>query len=208
MKFQSTRTRRVVPRRSSVGVIAVACLAVSAVGCDRGIEPFKPGEEPRAPSLERIYPKGAERAPSPAAGGGMGMGAGPSGRRDAPAPQGQGPAAIASGETISGVVEVAEALGGGGPKNATLFIIARKQPTGPPLAVLRVPNPTLPLAFEIGQAQVMIPSMKFEGEITLSARLDGDGNAMTKEAGDLVGDIGNSVVPGSSGLTLVLDSSL
>ena len=89
-----------------------------------------------------------------------------------------------------------------------LFIIARSRPTGPPLAVLRVPNPSFPLAFAIGQAQVMIPGLQFSGEIQLSARLDSDGNAITKLPGDLVGAIQKSLVPGSSGIVLVLDRKL
>ena len=33
-----------------------------ALACDRNIEPFVPGEEPREPDLSEIFPEGAERA--------------------------------------------------------------------------------------------------------------------------------------------------
>ena len=89
-----------------------------------------------------------------------------------------------------------------------LFIIARTRPTGPPLAVMRVPNPSFPHDFEIGQAQVMIPTLQFAGDIKLSARLDSDGNAMTKLPGDLVGEAAASLVPGTRGVVLVLDQKL
>jgi hypothetical protein len=60
----------------------------------------------------------------------------------------------------------------------------------------------------MGQAQVMIPTLRFEGSITVTARLDSDGNAMTKLPGDLVGAVATPVAPGASGLKLVLDGKL
>jgi hypothetical protein len=60
----------------------------------------------------------------------------------------------------------------------------------------------------MGQAQVMIPTLRFEGSITVTARLDSDGNAMTKLPGDLVGEVATPVAPGASGLKLVLDGKL
>lgn len=115
-----------------------------------------------------------------------------------------------SSETITGHVELADSLDAARAPNATLFVIARRQGVsgGPPLAVLRIASPGFPLAFEIGQAQVMIPSMRFEGEVALSARLDSDGNAMTKSPGDLAGEISNPLLPGSRGVNLILDRKL
>lgn len=89
-----------------------------------------------------------------------------------------------------------------------LFIIARTRPAGPPLAVLRVPTPSFPHRFEIGQAEVMIPTLVFEGEIKLSARLDSDGNAMTKLPGDLIGAVATPLAPGATNVTLRLDQKL
>lgn len=184
-------------------VILLATLSAFAIHCDRGIEPFDPNEEPALPDLARIYPDGSKRAAGPP---GPGM---PSARPAASRENGQPAAESAgAGATLSGVVEIADALYGSRPARGMLFIIARSQPTGPPLAVLRVPSPSFPHAFEIGQAQVMIPSLRFTGEVKLSARLDSDGNAMTKLPGDLVGEIANPLVPGSSGIVLLLDQKL
>jgi hypothetical protein len=87
-----------------------------------------------------------------------------------------------------------------------LFVIARPQGArgGPPLAVLRIPNPDFPLEFSIGPENVMIPSMRFEGAISLSARLDADGNAMTRGAGDLSSVVQESLAPGTTGVQLLL----
>lgn len=185
--------------------IVLAAFASLAIQCDRGIEPFDPNEEPVLPDLARIYPAGAKGGAGPP---GAGMpSAMPAARRDTRPPAAQ-PADTGSGETISGVIEIDDALYGSRPAQGMLFIIARSQPTGPPLAVLRVPTPSFPHAFEIGQAQVMIPTLRFAGEIQLSARLDSDGNAMTKLPGDLVGETATPLVPGASGIVLVLDQKL
>lgn len=194
--------------------LVTLALASMAIHCDRGIEPFDPNEEPAAPDLARIYPNGPGRKAAPMGGmGGVGnvggMGAGmPSGL--APARRNNTAPVIASvpTATISGTVELDGELYSDRPANGMLFIIARTSPAGPPLAVLRVPTPSFPHAFEIGQAQVMIPTLQFAGEIKLSARLDSDGNATTKLPGDLVGSVANSLVPGSQGVVLVLDEKL
>jgi hypothetical protein len=91
-----------------------------------------------------------------------------------------------------------------------LFIIARAAGVrgGPPMAVLRVPSPRFPMDFEIGPANVMIPSMRFEGDIGITARLDSDGNAMTKLPGDLEGATRESHRPGDTGVAIVLDQKL
>ncbi|MFT5444802.1 MAG: hypothetical protein ACI8W3_003861 [Myxococcota bacterium] len=159
-----------------------------------------------------MYPKGAQKAGPPGAGMGMGAGMGAAGLPEGPArrdaPNLAAAAEIAAGLTISGTIAIDEALYGAQPANAMLFIIARTQPTGPPLAVLRIPGPSFPLAFELSQAQVMIPTLKFEGEVKLSARLDSDGNAMTKLPGDLVGEVSTQVPVGSSGVMLLLNAKL
>jgi hypothetical protein len=88
-----------------------------------------------------------------------------------------------------------------------LFLIARPAGAvgGPPLAVVRVPAPTFPLDFEIGPADVMIPTMRFEGQIELTARLDGDGNASTRAEGDRETATATAVVPGATGVELRLE---
>jgi hypothetical protein len=195
-------------RRVALATLGVAVL----VGCDRNIEPYRPGEEPRAPDLARIFPKptagemggeetsGADRAALPPSrtesGGGPEAGGA---LADASAPAGgAGP--------ISGRIELAPELAAARPDGAVLFVIARPQGArgGPPLAVLRIPEPEFPYEFEIGPADVMIPSMRFEGPISLSARLDADGNAMTRGESDLSSAPAEPLTPGTTGVALVL----
>jgi hypothetical protein len=204
--------------RGLFGLVALG--AVLVLGCDRNIEPYRPGEEPRAPDLARIFPKPtageraddasgmADRAALPpsrtegsgrAVAGAAGDGAGASGG-------GAEAATAGNARPISGRVELAPELAGARPAGAVLFVIARPQGArgGPPLAVLRIPEPAFPYEFEIGPADVMIPSMRFEGPISLTARLDADGNAMTRGESDLSSAPAEPLTPGTVGVALVL----
>ena len=46
--------------------------------------------------------------------------------------------------------------------------------------------------------------MRFAGEISLSARLDADGNAMTRTAGDISSATVAGLSPGDAGVRLLL----
>jgi cytochrome c-type biogenesis protein CcmH len=200
-------------RGATMAALIGAFVAIGVFGCDRNIEPYQPGEEPRAPDLARIFP-GPPAGSAGAMGGGAGSAAaGPSGADRAAFPpsrsEGAGSADrvdAAGGASISGRIELPPTLADRQPKPAVLFVIARPQGAtgGPPLAVLRIPDPGFPLDFQIGPGDVMIPSMRFEGPITLTARLDSDGNAMTRGESDLASDEVAALEPGATGVTLVL----
>lgn len=103
-----------------------------------------------------------------------------------PAPSAAAPAPAADGSrSIAGTVRLPE--GASPPAGATLFIVARIQGSaerGPPLAVKRVQAPSFPFRFVLGPGDVMLPDMPFDGPFDVSARLDADGNAMTKGPDD------------------------
>ena len=107
---------------------------------------------------------------------------------------------------IRGEIDLASELTLVRPAGGVLFVIARPQGAtgGPPLAVLRIPSPEFPLAFTIGPENVMIPSMQFAGAISISARLDADGNAMTRGSGDISSATAEGLSPGAEGVRLVL----
>ncbi len=69
--------------------------------------------------------------------------------------------------------------------NAVLFIIARAsgETAGPPAAVKRIGNPTFPLELDLSSADSMM-GQPLPANITIEARLDSDGDAMTKNASD------------------------
>jgi len=182
---------------SPKGLAAVALLLL-ALACDRKIEPFVPGEKPEAPDLSRIFPEGAEKAAKQEAS--PGMPPAPAAARAAGSP--------ASASPITGTVSIKPELASRVPPGAVLFLIARTSESGPPLAVKRIPDPKLPLDFSIGPDDRMIQALPFTGPIRLSARLDSDGNAMTKLPGDLTGSAPQPHQPGDSGVSVVIDQVL
>jgi len=117
---------------------------------------------------------------------------------------------VGKGDTISGIIALAPEFEDAVPAQGLLFVIARAAGVraGPPMAVLRLPSPSFPLKFEIGPGNVMIPSMRFQGDIDISVRVDGDGNAMTRLPGDLAGQAEQSHNPGASGVRILLDQKL
>lgn len=187
--------------------MAAALVLVTLGACDRNIEPYQEGEESSPPDLARIFPGspgGADSAPiADADSGQAARQAFPPTRT--PAPTGAAPSAGGS-TPIEGSIEIAAELAGQLPVGGVLFVIARPQGVraGPPLAVLRIPEPSFPVSFRIGPEDVMIPSMQFAGAISLSARLDADGNAMTRGAKDLSSAVEEPLEPGATGVRLVL----
>lgn len=175
------------------------------VACDRKLEPYDPDEKPTPPDLSKIFPEGAERAQQAEAEAQTQAGM-PTAPRGAP-PMGAG-AAPPSGDPVSGTVEIAEELEERVPRGGVLFVIARSEGGGPPLAVKRIVDPEFPLAFEIGPADRMIEQMPFAGPLRLSARLDADGNATTRSAGDLQGSLEAPVEPGAEGVRIRIDETL
>lgn len=94
---------------------------------------------------------------------------------------------------------------------ATLFVIARIQGTpdrGPPVAVRRIPNPVFPVQFSIGPGDVMLPNMPFDGPFDVRARLDADGNVMSKAPGDLFTSTPTTARPGDSHVEVSLDARI
>ncbi|HSJ98401.1 MAG TPA: hypothetical protein VLC53_15090 [Myxococcota bacterium] len=195
----------------SARLAPLVAAALALAGCDRAVEPFVPGEGVEPPDLARIFPEGAEtsaereaagQAPETGPRGAPPMGAG------GPPPAPGEPTVTSAEAPIRGTISLAPELEGRVPAGAILFLIARRGDSGPPLAVQRVPDPELPLEFSIGPEDRMIEQMPFAGPLTLSARLDADGNAMTRLPGDLQGVAPGSYEPGAGDVEIVIDQTL
>ena len=72
----------------------------------------------------------------------------------------------------------------------------------------RIPDPGFPLDFEIGPDDRMIAALPFAGPFQLTARVDADGNAMTRNPGDLQGEAEGSFAPGAQDIEIVIDEVL
>jgi hypothetical protein len=189
--------------------LVVAFALAFALGCDRNVEPFVPGEQPSQPDLSKIFPPGAERTKEGPMATGSGPPPAPPGRAPTPAAaQEEDAATSADASPIRGRIALAPELAARVVPAATLFLIARGTAGGPPLAVQRIGSPKFPLEFELGPGDRMVASRPFAGPLQLSARLDGDGNATTREPGDLQGTAKSTSQPGDAGVMIVLDEAL
>ena len=181
-----------------LGPFCLLALALTALGCDRNLEPYDPDEQPSRPDLGKIFPEGAARAarvePSLPSFGGRGA---PSLAAEA-----------AEGAGLEGTVRLSDELGATPRPGSVLFIIARTGAGGPPIAVKRVADPRFPLAFRLGPEDRMIKARPFEGPFQLTARVDTDGDAATRTPGDLQGAVGTPIAAGTIDIDLVLDEAL
>lgn len=89
---------------------------------------------------------------------------------------------MGTGSTLKGTVTVNSASASAIKPGGALFVIARSaaQPSGAPLAVLRIPNPKFPQSFEISERNVMMPGTVFKGPFKLVARFSPNGDALDK----------------------------
>ena len=184
-------------RRLASPCLVVLWLALAVVGCDRNVEPFT--DDPVSqPDLSRIFPEGAERAAQEAS---------PSAPPAAPSPApAAGPGG--GGASLTGTIRLAPELAGRVPAGAVLFLIARSAETGPPVAVQRIAAPRFPLAFEIGPGDRMMEGVPFEAPLRLTARIDADQNAMTRNPGDLQGSSAPGLAPGARDVEIEIDEVL
>lgn len=172
---------------------AAALLLLGSIGCDRNIAPYDPAEQPSQPDLRQIFPAPERpRAAQPMMAGGQPV---------------MGTSAGRPGAAVRGKVHLADGVEP--VRGAVLFVIARSRGAvgGPPLAVMRIANPQFPQAFELGPDQVMIPTLSFEGPLSISARLDADGNAMTRGPDDPMTVSDTAAVPGDLGIDLRLEAN-
>jgi cytochrome c-type biogenesis protein CcmH len=159
--------------------------------------------------LLNLVPPGAERnevvkvlAEIPASGG--------PDNRPAIAEKSSGAPSPATGR-ITGKITIDAKLEASIDRNAALFIIARPATGsgGPPLAVKKIDHPTFPVDFTLSQENVMMPGITFAGKINVSARLDKDGNPVTRSSGDMTGEYKkNPVAVGTKNVDVVIDQAI
>lgn len=123
---------------------------------------------------------GGQVAPSRPTPGSLAAGAG----SPVPAPAVEPPSAPAAvpSDSFSVRVELGESVSV--PRGATLFVFLRQAEQGPPSAVKRIQNPRFPLETVLGPADSML-GRDLPSTGLISARLDADGSASSRDAGDL-----------------------
>jgi len=168
-------------------VLVIALIA--AEGCDRRVEPFVPGEKPQTPDLTKIFPAGADLADRPAA--------------DLPSRPGRGaPPVEERMAPIEGTIELAPELAGRIAPDAVAFLMVRSSANGSLVAAKRISTPRFPLAFSIGSEDRMSAATPFAGPLLITVRIDADGNATTRDVGDLLGSSAETHGPGDRGVVV------
>jgi hypothetical protein len=111
-------------------------------------------------------------------------------------------------ETISGTIVLPGAHRGKVSRGDVMFLAARRMggPSGPGsmLAVQKLVVEDFPMAFSLSSRDAMIPGVPFEGRVSITIRVDKDGDAMTRRKGDVYGEA-TGVSVGSQKVVVVLD---
>jgi hypothetical protein len=110
--------------------------------------------------------------------------------------------------TITGELVLPAAIAKTKP-SGTLYLVARRlsdNPTarGTLIAVKKMPATSFPLPFSLSAADMPFQNGPFDGDLTLTARIDQDGDPMTHQKGDVFGTL-PKVHVGSRDVKLALD---
>lgn len=105
---------------------------------------------------------------------------------------------------LTGVVKVAPALSARWPKGAYVFVIARGEDGGPPYAARRYAAATAPFAWSLGPDNRMRADAPAPARLIVTARVDQDGDALTRQLGDLE-SAPSAPVPPRASVELVID---
>ena len=112
-------------------------------------------------------------------------------------------------ETISGTIVLPAANRAKVARGDVMFLAARRAggPPGPGsmLAVQKLTAEDFPMRFTISSRDAMIPGVPFEGLMSITVRVDKDGDAMTRLKGDVYGQA-NNVKVGSQKVVVSLDT--
>ena len=106
--------------------------------------------------------------------------------------------------SLTGLVKLSPALKDPWPKGAHVFVIARAEGGDPPYAVRRYDGATPPFAFALGPENLMIQGMPPPPRLIVTVRVDQDGDAMTRQFGDLEGGP-TPPVPPRAGVEVTVD---
>jgi hypothetical protein len=168
----------------------VACSKKDDSGAPSAVPPLSQGvAPPPAPAAPPPVPPPPPPPPSP------------------PAPEGAAPPA-APGGSITGKIELAGSIAKQKPEG-TLFLVARRISDNPSargtlIAVKKLPATKFPLPFDLSAADMPFQTGGFDGDLTLTARIDQDGDPMTHQKGDALGTL-PKVRVGSKNVRLTLD---
>ena len=113
-----------------------------------------------------------------------------------------------SGE-IAGRIEASAKVAAKIKAGDSIFLMARNGATNGIIAVAKLAAPEkFPLEFKLTGANVMLPGGSLAGKVKLMARVDKDGDAISKNPGDVVGEVKELVQVPADKVVLTLDQVL
>ncbi|HVT06275.1 MAG TPA: hypothetical protein VHO67_02400 [Polyangia bacterium] len=147
------------------------------------VPPLDPGSAPAAPAPPPPPPAAPAAEPAPAT-------------------------AAATGGTITGKIVLSGPVAKAKPQG-TLYLVARRISDNPSargtlIAVKKLPATSFPLPFTLSAADMPFQNGPFDGELTITARIDQDGDPMSHQKGDVFGTL-PKVQVGAHDVKLVLD---
>ncbi|MBI2567613.1 MAG: tetratricopeptide repeat protein [Candidatus Schekmanbacteria bacterium] len=131
-----------------------------------------------------------QAAPAPGAGGGTGS-----------------PATAGAAPGVSGTIRLADGAAGEVSPQDTVYVIARATEStgGPPAAVRRLAAGEFPMPFALGTEDIMAGAA-WPDRMTITVRIDKDGDAMTRSEADLEGSTPAPVALGARDVEIVVGS--
>jgi hypothetical protein len=180
----------------------VTCAKKDDAGKPSTVPPLDPGAAPAPPAAAAPAPPTPAPVAPAAAGPGPSEPAAADRSADRSADSG---ASITGSIVLAPLVAKARPKGGGG----TLYLVARRisdNPTarGTLISVRKLPATTFPLPFSLTAADMPFQNGPFDGDLTLTARIDQDGDPLTHQKGDVFGTL-PKVHVGSHDVKLALD---
>lgn len=111
--------------------------------------------------------------------------------------------------SVGGVITLSAARKDDVKRGDAIFLVARRAggPPGPAsmLAVQKLTVGDFPMKFALSSRDAMIPGTPFEGEVSITVRVDKDGDAMTRRKGDVFGSA-NDIKVGTQDVVIHLDA--
>jgi cytochrome c-type biogenesis protein CcmH len=177
------------PRLASLLVVSIAATLVA--GCP------KKDDAPKAAGLAPSATGPAPAAPAAPAAPGV-----------PPAAPAAGAAPEGAGQTITGTITLAPARKADVSPSDVVYLVARRMPDSPGtrgslVAVKRFTAASFPIEFSLGEADMMFKNGAFAGELQLAARVDKDGDPITRKKGDVFGTL-DRVKVGAKGVEVKL----
>ena len=205
--------------RRNVAVLAIGVAAVLlGPSCSKDSSADKPAPVPPLPVNQGAPPPPGEpvRAatqastalPPPSAAAAQALAAAFGGRPPSGAEAEASAGVLDPRQTISGTIVLPATNRAKVARGDVMFLAARRAggPPGPGsmLAVQKLTAEDFPMRFSISNRDAMIPGIPFEGKMSITVRVDKDGDAMSRRKGDLYGQA-DSVKVGSQKVVISLD---